>query len=291
VQSTEPQHPDADSRPPIASAALSLVLVGHNDASSLRETLVEWQKVLQKRKQPFEILVVDDGSTDDSLEKLNQLSPMMSELTVLRHESRRGRGAALRTGIAVARHPLLCCCTLDGRYQPVDVTRLLEAINPVDLVTGYRAGRRAPRWLRVLAVLGRMVSRAALGIPLEPSPTWLGWRGAFRRGVIRWGFGVFVTDALCDFRLYRRQLFARIPVQADGVFALAEIVAKANFLGAYIAQVPVTCRTGLAGNGDSADLEQPSWRDIRKVLSHPGFGSATAESPFSTEMQPAANVP
>jgi hypothetical protein len=77
-----------------------------------------------------------------------------------------------------------------------------------------------------------------------------------------------VYDPECALRLCRRQLFDRLPIQSTGAFVHSEIIAKANFQGAMIGQVPVKYR-----RPDRNVLEKPSWRDIRRVMSHPRFGT------------------
>src|SRR5204863_8327961 len=118
--------------------------------------------------------------------------------------------------------------------------RLLDKIDKVDLVTGYRLWLPVPPLLRVLGRIYRGFVRVVFGIPLEPLPAWLGDHGQRKRWLARWVFGVRVHDVECAFRLFRRSVLARMPIQSHGPFAQVEILAKANFLGCWMFEVPVS---------------------------------------------------
>src|SRR5438094_2136039 len=132
---------DAAARPPIATEPLSVVLPAHNAAADVEEVVRSWVAVGDELKRSCEILIVDDGSTDDTVTRADNLALQFPELHVLRHATRRGLGAALRTGIAAAKHPLLFYTLGNKQYQPADLKRLLEHIDKADVVTGYRVGR------------------------------------------------------------------------------------------------------------------------------------------------------
>src|SRR5262245_8463002 len=206
------------SRPPIAAAPLSVVLIAGDEGPDLDECVRGWTTVLRELGRPFEIILVDDGSTDGSGGRADLLAVEIPQLRVLHQSGRRGLGAALRTGIAAAQHPLLVYSRADKQYLPGDVKRLLEQIDPVDLVIGYRVGQAMPAWRRWLGALHRGAARALFGLTLEKSDGWLGPRGRGRRRLARWIFGVPVRDPECLLVLFRRALFERIPIQTDGDF-------------------------------------------------------------------------
>jgi hypothetical protein len=154
------------------------------------------------------------------------------------HDKPQGYGAALRTGLAAARYPLLFTMPAKGEYQPEELSRLLAVVDQADSVCGYRCPRP---WFRA---------------------QWQGW-GAFL------GFGLWVKDVACHFRLYRRSIFAHIPVQSSSCFADIEILAKANFLTCLFAEVEVTWKPAVqpAPRG-------PVWADAWRLFRNPEFGPA-----------------
>jgi len=232
--------PSLPERPAIAGSPLSVVLPVYNATPLLQAILDEWTTLLDRLGRDYEILLVDDGSTDGTEAQADAQAKVRPRLRVLRHAQRRGFGSALRTGIDEARHPLLCYTSCDRQYRPEDLSRLLGTIDKVDVVTGIRLWQPVPRWLWVLHSLWRGLVRILFGAAPAALSCWLGWRGFGRRLVARWVFGVRVQDPECAFRLFRRSLFARMPIQSDDALAHVEILAKANFLGAWIAEEPVS---------------------------------------------------
>ncbi len=262
--------PDLLERPPIASAPISVVLVADNSAHTLTNNLNQWTQFLDSLNRDYEILLVDDGSMDGTATVLAELSPLLARVKILRHDRPQGIGAALRSGIAAARMPLLCYSTADGAYRPAELQRLIEAIDPLDLVTGYRQWRPVPLWFRIPETVYRLLLRVVFGIPTEPQPCWFGRQRYSRRWLARWILGLPVSDPECSFRLFRRALFDRIPIQSAGSFAHIEILAKANFLGALLAQVPVSYHPPPDGER-VLERETGESDDIAAVLFHPEF--------------------
>jgi glycosyltransferase involved in cell wall biosynthesis len=268
---------------PIATEPISLVLPAHNAAPLLAQVLSEWKTYLDNLHREYEILLVDDGSTDGTAEQAAEQGKSNPQLRVLGHgQGRRlGYGAALRTGIAAARFPLLATSTCDRQYDPADLGRLLGQMDQVELASGYRLHQQPPRWLRWLNGLYRGFLRLVFGSAPPPSPTWLGWSGFGRRLAARWVFGVRVHDPECAFRLYRRELLSRIPIQANGTFAKVEILAKANFLGAWMTEEPVSY-TPPARPEEAVDSSEGDKRgEAYQVFKKPDFGPPLTSTPDS----------
>jgi glycosyltransferase involved in cell wall biosynthesis len=266
--------------------ALSVVLPAYNAASFLTPVLADWTAALNAVGREYEILLVDDGSTDGTAAQLEALAKLNPRQRVLQHGTRRGYGAALRTGIDAARHPLVCLATCDRQYQPADLPRLLGTSDKADIVIGYRLRRPPPGWLWLLHTLYRGLVRVLVGATPPPRTTWLGWEGFGRRLLARWVFGVQILDPECALRLCRRALFARIPIQADGPFAKVEILAKANFLGAWLADEPVryTPPPGPAVDGPAGEgTRVEAWR----LFNHPDFGPPFLPEPAQEGSLPA----
>jgi hypothetical protein len=154
---------------------------------------------------------------------------------------------------------------------------LLKAIDAVHLVTGYRAGVPVPAGLRVLGFANRLLCRVVFSAAPPPLPGWLGWRGHAGQLLCRALFGLRTRDVVCPYRLLRRDIVARLPIQSDGPFAHIELLAKANFLGCILGEevplgdkgrpVPPAPRDG--------DPHRGFFADGRRVFNHPDFGPAS----------------
>src|SRR4051794_10917816 len=117
--------PDTSERSPIAQAPLSALLIAFNAGAHLEEVIAAWETYLTSLSRSHEILLVDDGSTDDTLSRAEALVGQIPHLRVLHHEQHLGIGGALRTGIREARHPLLFTVPCDKQFHPPDLYRVL----------------------------------------------------------------------------------------------------------------------------------------------------------------------
>jgi hypothetical protein len=169
---------------------------------------------------------------------------------------------------------------------------LLEPLDPVHFVTGVRVWQEKPVWARALGWCHRALVRVLFGVTLEPAPGWLGSEGRGRRLLARWAFGVRVQDVDCAFRVFRREVFARIPIQSDSAFALVELLAKANFLGFWMAQVPVTWVPPAAGESLVDQHERDRARvEARRLFRDPDFGPPELPAPPTAPASEAPSPP
>jgi hypothetical protein len=234
-------------RPPVAHEPLSVVLVAGGDESEIEAAVHGWGAYLQTLQRPFEILVVDHGCAGLNRQAIEACVGEEPHACFLSQEKPPGAGAALRTALGCARFPLFFYGSCSRSCQPAGLAALLELIDQVDVVCGYRA--HAGRPLKLPAPDRRY--------------SWY----------VRLLFGIRVRDVDCPFKLFRREVFSRIPIQSDGPFVHAEILAKANFLGCLMAEAPV--------QWDPPQLAAtpPLLRKLRRkeawhVFRHPDFGPA-----------------
>jgi glycosyltransferase involved in cell wall biosynthesis len=265
--------PDVPELPPIAAEPLSLVLLSTSVSDVPGDGVDAWVQFLEARGKPYEVFLVQDALTDQSAAWTEKLAARHPSVRVLRDPERRGRGAGLRLALAAVQYPLVAAVDADYCFAPADLERLLKDIEKVHLVTGVRAARPTPLPLRIVGGVYRLLVRILFGLPLDPLPGWLGWRETLLRWRIRLQFGVRLSDACCPFRLYRREIFARIPIQAQGTFVDVEILAKANFLGCFMSEVPLRNYTA-PHNAAFADAQRRWKTDWKQVFSHPEFEMA-----------------
>jgi glycosyltransferase involved in cell wall biosynthesis len=232
---------------------VTVVIPAHNAAAALDQVLPAWGAVLKNLNRPFEILVVNDGSTDATAEVLQRRAGNVPQLRALAHDSRRGFGACLRTALEEAKQPLLLYTAVDYPYTPGDVRSMLERIElrdevfgkQPDLISGARTGLTRPLPVKYAGLAWRLFWRAFAGLPMvEPLP-WYGWGQWWYRARAHWVFGVPLADVNSAFKLWRVSFLKRFPIQSDGDFVHVELVAKATFLTSIMDEVPLTSKPHL----------------------------------------------
>jgi glycosyltransferase involved in cell wall biosynthesis len=269
---------------PIASQPLSVVLLAHNSATHLEAVLSSWVSFLNGSGREYEIILVDDGSTDGTGTLADKLASGYRRVQVLQHPRAQGEGAALRTALRAAQHPLLFYTLCDPHYQPSDLGQLLRKrsdpqkpnleLDQVHLMSGSRAGKPAPWPWRLIGLPWRVISQIVFSQPPERLPGRLGWKNHLVQLLARALFGVRYHDVACPFRLQRREIFAHIPLQSNGSFVHVEILAKANYLGHVMGEemalhaghYPPLTKTS------SREAFRQLFADARRVIFHPEFG-------------------
>jgi glycosyltransferase involved in cell wall biosynthesis len=263
--------------PPIAGQPLSVVLLAQNASAHVEALLLDWLTWLDARNQEYELILVDDGSSDGTADRAGAIADKSLRLRVLRHDEPKGEGAALRTGVAAASKPLLFCSLCRPDHRPEQLGQLLDKptalegggkeIDQVHLITGFRAATPVPLGVRIVSVMWRIFCRLLFSYRPMRLPGWLGWRGHAGWLLARIVFALRTHDVGCPVRLYRREIFEHIPIQSDSAFAHVEVLAKANFLGHLLAEeVPlaITPRPG-------PDF-RTIWREARRLFRSPDFG-------------------
>ena len=259
--------------PPVAQEPLSVVLLADNDGAHLETVVADWVTYLNGLNRDYEIILVDDGSSDGTAQQAAALTTRFQRVQLLRQEPRQGEGVALRLGLTAARHPLACYARCEPRYRPADLRKMLDQIDKVHLIGAYRAGQPVPVFWRVVGGIGRLLGRIVLNYPTPALPGWLGWKRHAGRFLARLVFAVHNEDVGCPYRLLRREILEKMPLQARGPFVHVEMLAKATFLGHYLGEeillgdrahpFPFQERDE-AGDGVFAD----AWH----LFNHPEFG-------------------
>src|SRR5262245_5566854 len=167
-----------------AKDGVTVVIPAHNAAAELQRVLPAWGAVLTNLNRPFEILVVNDGSTDGTAAALEELVKRVPHLRVLRgpttqdtsaphfHDTRRGFGACLRTALEEAKYPLFMYAGVDYPYTPTDIKTMLVRIElrdeilgkQPDLISGARAGQPRPMLVSVLGGAWKIFWRCFAGL-------------------------------------------------------------------------------------------------------------------------------
>ncbi|MCC6391326.1 MAG: glycosyltransferase family 2 protein [Bryobacterales bacterium] len=196
-------------------SSISVFFPAYNDAPSLPELLRKTFQVLRENFEDFEVIVVNDGSQDNTGEVLTHLQQCYGGcLRVVTHAANRGYGGALRSGFAAARKDLVFYTDGDGQYDPRELINLYARLRPgVGFVNGFKLERNDPRH-RI--VIGNVYNRFA-----------------------RMLFGVRIRDIDCDFRLIRRELLQSLNLVSTSGTICVELVRKLELSGCAVAEVGV----------------------------------------------------
>lgn len=204
---------------------LSFVLPAFNEAPNI-EAAVRHCVAVGEGLGEFEVIVVDDGSRDETRRLADALAEADPRVRTLHHPCNRGYGAALRSGLLAARMDRVFFTDADLQFDVAEVGRLLAWADRYGIVAGYRSPRRDP-WPRRL--LGLLWSR-----------------------LVRLLFRLEVRDVDCAFKVFDRRIFDRISIRSLGALVNTEILVRARAEGFHIRQVPVSHRPRLAGRQSGA---------------------------------------
>lgn len=116
---------------------ISLIIPAYNEVNGIEASLIEVQKVLKEIDVPFEIIVVDDGSTDGTYEKVSGLG-----VKVIRNDTNRGYGYSLKYGIRESRYDWICITDAGGTYPAEEIKNLWKESENYDMVVGARTGSK-----------------------------------------------------------------------------------------------------------------------------------------------------
>jgi len=168
------------------SVKLSVVIPVYNEEENLGPLLDELFPILRGLERPFEVICVDDASTDRSVNVIKELCDTYKELRLVRHGVNCGESAAEASGFSQSRGEVVITMDADLQNDPSDIPSLLKALEDSDAVCGVRAIRE-DSWLKRVS-------------------SWIA------NGFRNWITNDKVSDAGCTFRALRKNALAEIPV-------------------------------------------------------------------------------
>jgi glycosyltransferase involved in cell wall biosynthesis len=192
---------------------LSASFPAHNEEANVEGMLQDMLDGLPEFAEVFEIIVVDDGSTDATYARAQAVADRDSRIRVLRHEVNRGYGAAVWTGLQAGTMDFAFFTDGDRQFEIQSLQGLVEEIADHDVVVGYRVGRQDNALRRANAHAWNLLIRALLDVP--------------------------VRDIDCAFKLFRREALQGLQVEATGAMFSAELLARMVSRGARLMECPV----------------------------------------------------
>jgi glycosyltransferase involved in cell wall biosynthesis len=186
----------------------------YNDAGSIEEMVRRVSVVLPTVADSHDITVVDDGSADDSVARLEALRTEIPCLRVVRHEQNRGYGGALRSGFEAATKEFVFYTDGDGQYDPRELPRLVALMRDgIGLVNGYKLNRADAVYRKLTGGTYEWLARAI--------------------------FGIRIKDVDCDFRLIRTDELRRVPLTFESGAIGLELVHSLQAAGCRMAETGV----------------------------------------------------
>lgn len=130
----------------------SVVIPVYNEEEAIPTTIKNIIQLFDEMDEDWEIITVDDGSTDNSLVTLKDLErEFQNNLKVIKHPYNKGNGATIKTGIKSAQGDLIICMDIDGQHDPKDILKMLPYLEDYDLVVGARPFKEDGTWYRNFA--------------------------------------------------------------------------------------------------------------------------------------------
>ncbi|MEY4094163.1 MAG: Undecaprenyl-phosphate 4-deoxy-4-formamido-L-arabinose transferase [Acidobacteriota bacterium] len=194
---------------------LSVFFPAYNDAGTIASLVITSVKVAATLTDDYEVIVINDGSKDDTAKILDELARVYPEhVRIVHHAQNRGYGGALRSGFATATKDLVFYTDGDAQYDPSEMTLLWQQMrDDVDWVNGWKISRSDPMH-RI--IIGRLYHH-----------------------YVKMLFGLKVRDVDCDFRLMRRRIFEVVRLEKNSGVICLEMMKKFQDAGFRVAEQPV----------------------------------------------------
>jgi glycosyltransferase involved in cell wall biosynthesis len=208
--------------------SISVFFPCYNEQENVGRTVEKALDVLEKLNADFEVIIVDDGSSDDTGRIADEIAGRDGRVRVVHHRRNLGYGAALQSGFKAATKELVFYTDGDGQFDISEMPPLLRLMERYDIVSCYRLNRRDPIirkingwcWTRLVCLM----------------------------------FGLKIRDIDCAFKLYKREIFDKIELSSTGALIDAEILARAVRKDYRIAQKGVHHYPRTAGKQSGASV-------------------------------------
>ena len=205
------------------SRSTSCTILAYNEEATIERAILDVHEALRGLGRDFEILVVDDGSSDRTAELALALEAQLAEVRVLRHGRNLGPGSAILTGIRNARCDNVVFHPADQQVDFREVAGLLPLLDEHDIVVVSRSHRPGYTPMRMLS------SHVYIGLA-------------------RVLFGLRGFEDFNFIYLFRRELVGAMEIDSDGVFLCTEILVRAVRQGARVAHARAECLPRVAGS-------------------------------------------
>lgn len=202
---------------------LSVAAPCYNEAEGIETVVAEWESVLATMAEPSEIVLCNDGSTDDTRAVLDRLAQRLPRLRVVHNDRNGGYGHALSCAIAATRGEYVATIDSDGQFDVADALRLMALVEGerLDGATGWRMGKKDSVF--------RVLADRCMNL------------------IVRVLFGTRLRDTNCAIKVVKGDLLRSMRIEARGYPTPTEICMRLEARGARLGELGVTHRERLAG--------------------------------------------
>lgn len=209
---------------------ISLSLPCYNEEGNVRQVVTKACSVLDKLASKYEVIIVDDGSSDKTQAIARELAAQNPKVKVIHHEVNQGYGAAVRSGLKNSQYDYVCFTDGDGQFDLEELKKLTDLMADNDMVIGYRRQRKDPFY--------RSFNACLYGF------------------LIRLLFDLKVKDLNCAFKVFRKRVIDDLEIESKAALVNAEILIKARKKGyTKIKEVPVSHYPRTLGQQTGANLK------------------------------------
>lgn len=194
--------------------SLSIFFPAFNEEGNIVTTIIDSRNAAMSVAKDYEIIVVNDGSTDRTVEVVLELMRLDSKIKLISHKKNLGYGAAIKTGLKACNLDWIFFTDSDGQFHYDELSKFVKASAHADLVIGYRRKRMDP-FHRIF------VAQVLLKI----------WNFVL--------FGLTLKDVDCAYKLFKKEIRDRVRLDTESAITVTELLVKSKALGYKIIQLPV----------------------------------------------------
>ncbi|HEY5601079.1 MAG TPA: glycosyltransferase family 2 protein [Patescibacteria group bacterium] len=223
---------------------LSFFFPAYNEEANINSTVKKALEYLPVVANNFEVIVVDDGSKDNTQNLVSQIIKTNKNVRLIRHPVNKGYGGALTSGWYQSKYSWIAFNDSDGQFDIRQLDRMLKYVGEADLIIGFRENRKDPLIRKLNAKAWGMLNKIL--------------------------FGLNVKDIDCAFKLIKKDVFEKVDrLETSGAFISSELLIKAKKAGFKIVEVPVTHypRTGGRQTGASFKVILRAFKEL--ILMYP----------------------
>ena len=195
--------------------SISIILPALNEEGNIEAAIQDIQLYFHSREEKYEIIVINDGSTDSTGEIADRLVKENGSVRVIHHSINKGYGSALKEGFENSKYKYVFFTDSDRQFdiKGLDILLPLIKTDAVEIIIGYRLKRKDPFLRRFLS-----------------------WG---YNSLVGYLFDLNVKDIDCAFKIFRKDIFSKIEIESKNFFVNTEVLAKAMYFGFNVLEVGV----------------------------------------------------